>query len=62
MLKIIVQNSKYLLINLYNANTEQQQVGTLEDVSSMLDQIDLDSEYKLVFFFLGGGGGGEGLF
>ena len=52
MLKIITQNSKYLLINLYNANTEQQQVDTLEDVSSMLDQIDLDSEYKLIW---GGG-------
>ena len=53
MLKIIIQNSKYLLINLYNANTEQQQVDTLEDVSSMLDQKDLDSELKLIF---GGGG------
>ena len=28
MLKVIIQNSKYLLINLYNANTEQQQVYT----------------------------------
>ena len=46
ILKIIIQNSKYLLINLYNANTEQQQVDTIEDVSSMPDQIDLDSEYK----------------
>ena len=44
-----IQNSKYLLINLYNANTEQQQVDTLEDVSSMLDQIDLDSKYKLIW-------------
>ena len=48
MLKSIIQNSKYLLINLYNANTEQQQVDTLEDVSSMIGQIDLDSEYKLI--------------
>ena len=48
MPKIIIQNSKYLLINLYNANTEQQQVDTLEDVSSMLDQIELESEYKLI--------------
>ena len=49
MLKIIIKNSKYLLINFYNANTEQQQVDTLEDVSSMLDQVDLDSEYKLIW-------------
>ena len=48
MLKSIMQNSKYLLINFYNANTEQQQINTLKDVSSMLDQIDLDSEYKLI--------------
>ena len=37
------------MINFYNANTEQQQVDTLKDVSSMLDQIDLDSEYKLIW-------------
>ena len=49
MLKSVIQNSKYLLINFYNANTEQQQVDTLKDVSSMLDQIDLDSEYKLIW-------------
>ena len=36
------------MINRYNTNTEQQQVNTLEDVSSLLDQIDLDSEYKLI--------------
>ena len=35
------------MINLYNANSDQQQFDTLEDVSSMLDQIDLDSECKL---------------
>ena len=49
MLKSVIQSSKYLLINLYNANTEQQQVNTLKEVSSMLDQIDLDSEYKLIW-------------
>ena len=49
MLKIIFQNSKYLLINLYNANTEQQEVDTFEDVTSVLNQIDLDSEYKLIW-------------
>ena len=49
MLKSVIQNSKYLLINFYNANTEQQQVDTLKEVSSMLDQIDLDSEYKLIW-------------
>ena len=43
MLKSIIQNSKYLLINFYNSNTEQQQVDTLKEVGSMLDQIDLDS-------------------
>ena len=49
MLKVIIQNSKYLLINLYNTNTEQQQVDTLEYVNSMLDQLGLDSEYKLIW-------------
>ena len=49
MLKNVIQNSKYLLINFYNANTEQQQVDTLKDVSSMLDQIDIDPEYKLIW-------------
>ena len=49
MLKSVIQNSKYLLINFYNANTEQQQVDTLNEVSSMLDQLDLDSEYKLIW-------------
>ena len=57
MLKTIIQNAEHLLINLYNANTEQQQVDTLEDVSSMLDQIDFDSEYKLIFFGREKGGG-----
>ena len=49
MLKSVIQNSKYLLINFYNANTEQQQVNTMKEASSMLDQIDLDSEYKLIW-------------
>ena len=49
VLKITIQSSKYLLINLYNANAEQQQVDTSEDVSSIPNQIDLDSEYKLIW-------------
>ena len=49
MLKSVIQNSTYLLINFYNSNTQQQQVDTLKEVSSMLGQIDLDSEYKLIW-------------
>ena len=38
-----------LLINLYNASTENEQLSTLSDLSNMLEKIDDISNKRIVF-------------
>ena len=40
ILEVKIENEVLLLINLYNANTENEQLSTLSDLSNMLEKID----------------------
>ena len=40
ILKLTIDNTEYLLINIYNANTEQHQLETLQNLSILLENFD----------------------
>ena len=44
-----IENEILLLINLYNAKTENEQLSTLSDLSNMLEKIDDISNKSTVF-------------
>ena len=49
ILEVKIENEVLLLINLYNANTENEQLSTLSDLSNMLEKID-DINNKSILF------------
>ena len=48
-LEVKIENEVLLLINLYNANTENEQLSTLSDLSNMLEKIDDINNKSIVF-------------
>ena len=48
ILKFVIQGTSFLLINIYNDNTEADQVKTLEDLKVSLHDIDIEQECKIV--------------
>ena len=40
ILEVTIDNAEYLLINIYNANTEQHQLQTLQNLSILLENFD----------------------
>ena len=48
-IEVKIENEVLLLINLYNASTENEQLSTLSDLSNMLDKIDDISNKRIVF-------------
>ena len=40
ILEVTINDTEYLLINIYNGNTEQEQLKTLQNVSVMLENFD----------------------
>ena len=49
ILEAIINNKKFLLINLYNANTESDQLTVLDELTSKLDGLDLDANCIPIF-------------
>ena len=49
ILEVKIENEFLLLINLYNANTENKQLRTLFDISNTLEKIDNINHKKIVF-------------
>ena len=49
ILEVKIENEVLLLINLYNANTENEQLSTLSDLSNMLEKIDDINNKSIVF-------------
>ena len=49
ILEVKIENEVLLLINLYNANTENEQLSTLSDLSNMLEKIDDINNKNIVF-------------
>lgn len=49
ILETLVNDSKFLLINLYNANTEKDQLKVLDMVASKLDTLNIEDDCHTVF-------------
>ena len=49
ILDVIFDNCEYLLINLYNANTEKEQLATLNDLEALLSKIDCFQSKRIIF-------------
>ena len=41
ILAVSINNSEYILINLYNANTENEQIDVLSSLSKLLEDFDI---------------------
>ena len=49
ILEVKIENEVFLLINPYNANTENEQLSPLSDLSNMLEKIDDINNKSTVF-------------
>ena len=49
IIDLILDDEKYLLINLYNANTESEQLNTINCLNNLLSNHNLDGDYKPIF-------------
>ena len=48
ILAVSINNSEYILINLYNANTENEQIDVLSSLSKLLEDFDISLTKQLV--------------
>ena len=48
-MEVKIENEVLLLTNLYNGNTENEQLRTLSDLSNMLEKIDVINNKSIVF-------------
>ena len=49
ILDVTINDANFVLINLYNANTETEQVSVLNNLSSLLEKFDVTLEKNLIF-------------
>ena len=49
ILDVTINDVNFVLINLYNANTETEQVSVLNNLSSLLEKFDVTLEKNLIF-------------
>ena len=49
IIDLILDDEKYILINLYNANTETEQLYTINCLNNLLSNHNLDGDYKPIF-------------
>ena len=45
----LIDDSEFILINLYNANAESEQIQTFNELNSFLSNLDLSSEKHIIF-------------
>ena len=48
ILEVMIDDIEYLLVNIYNANTEQEQPKTLKNLSDMLENFEIAGDFNLV--------------
>ena len=48
MIECSIQDQPFLIINLYNPNTESEQVRVIEDLEKLIDTIDSDHAYQMI--------------
>ena len=49
ILETLIDDSEFILINLYNANTESEQIQTFNELNTLLSNLDLSSEKHIIF-------------
>ena len=49
ILDIKIDANQYILINLYNANTEAEQVKNLEELQNLLKNLDISQNKRIIF-------------
>ena len=49
ILETLIDDSDFILINLYNANTESEKIKTLNELNTLLSNSDLSSEKHIIF-------------
>ena len=48
ILEILIDDSEFILINLYNANTESEQIQTFNELNTLLSNLDLSREKHII--------------
>ena len=48
ILKCIIQDTPFLLVNIYNANYEHEQVKVLQTIKSLIYELDAEHDYKVI--------------
>ena len=48
ILDVSVSDSEYILINLYNANTEKEQIDVLNNMFVLLEKFDINKKSQLI--------------
>ena len=48
ILKCIIQDTPFLLVNIYNANYEHEQVKVLQTIKSLIYELDEEHDYKVI--------------
>ena len=48
ILQVTIQGSNYILISIYNANTEQQQLTVLNQLDEFLDTIEINRDNQIL--------------
>ena len=49
ILETLVDDSEFILINLYSANTETEQIQRFDELNTLLSNLDLSSEKHIIF-------------
>ena len=49
ILETLTNDSKFIFINLYNANTESERIQTFNELNTLLSNSDLSSQKRIIF-------------
>ena len=49
ILETLIDDSEFILINFYNANTDSEQIQTFNELNTLLSNLDLSSEQHIIF-------------
>ena len=48
ILKCIIQDTPFLLVNIYNANYQHEQVKVLQTIKSHISELDEEHDYRVI--------------
>ena len=50
IIEALIDETEFILINLYNANTENDQLATFSELSNLLENFDLIKNKPIIFW------------